>query len=127
MVVSDGSASDFNYVIGEKDDLIVILFYGRITSKELPVLHTCATKLEEKTQSIFLFNFRDVTAFHSGVHPFFVNFQKRLRETGKFIGVCGLQPEVRAVLMSAGIVRDSELYYNIPEAWKAVTRRKQVA
>lgn len=112
--------NEFKYVLGEKDDALLILFYGKMNSRELVELEKCKLEVADKPQKIIIMNFRDVTACMPAVHTFFVKFQKMFRDSGRLVGLCGLNPDVKFALLSSGIIRENEIYNNIPEAWQAL-------
>lgn len=114
---------DFKYVIGEKDDAIIILFYGKIGSRELVELEKCKLEIQDRPNKIFIFNFRDVEQILPAVHQFLVKFQMQLRENGKVLGLCSFKPDVKFSLLSSGIIREPECFNNIPDAWKALTHK----
>ena len=114
-------SNDFTYFFGEKDDLLLVLFQGKILSKDVPALEECETRILEKPQKIVLFFFRDVSVFFPGTHPTFTKMQKSIREKGKLIGICSLKPDIKAVLLQAGIIRESEIFNNIPSAWQKLS------
>jgi anti-anti-sigma regulatory factor len=116
---------DFKYSIGEKEEVVIILFSGKVTEAELPVLEKCAAGLAEWHQRIVLFDFKGVTAFSSSVHPFLVNFQLKIRSLGKFFGICGLRPEVKSSLEMSGIIRASEVFFDISDAWRVLASKAQ--
>ncbi|MEQ1875447.1 MAG: STAS domain-containing protein, partial [Bdellovibrionia bacterium] len=68
------------------------------------------------------FNFRDVPHFAAAAHPFLVEIQRDLRSQQRVFGLCGLRPEVRTTLTGAGIVRDGEIFNNVPVAWKRLKK-----
>jgi anti-anti-sigma regulatory factor len=117
----DSKEGDFKFVLGEKEDVLLVLFYGKITGREVPELEKCLNELKVKTQPIVLMNFRDVDLFLPGAHTFFALFQKTLRGQGKLLGISSLKPDVKTSLVQAGIVREAEIFNNIPDAWKALS------
>ena len=116
---------DFKYVLGEKEGVQLILFYGRINARVVPVLEECEKELKDKPHKILILNFHDVANLAPAAHIFFTKFQKTVRDAGKLLGVCGLRPDVKTSLLLAGIIRESELYNNIPDAWKALNLKLQ--
>lgn len=120
---SPSECNEFNYVFGEKEDVLLVLFQGGLSGKEVPLLEQCESELKTKSAKIIIFVFRDVPRFIPGAHPTFVRIQKNLRDSGKVIGNCNLSPEVKESLRVNGIVRGSEIYNSIPEAWKELKLR----
>ena len=124
--MSSGDGTDFNpktdfrYVMGEKPELVVVLFYGKISQRENEFLLEIEGLLKEKPQLILLLNFHDVAVLMPAAHKALAKFQKSLRDAGKFLGICSLNPEIKLSLLQAGIIRESELFNNIPDAWKTL-------
>lgn len=117
--------SMFKYVLGEKDDLLLVLFCGKIGAKEVPVLEECEGLIKEKPQPIVIISFRDLNALNPGSHATIARFQKTIRDEGKILGLCSIRPEIKTLLLSSGIIRENEIFNNIPEAWKALTVKLQ--
>src|ERR1700722_17466830 len=112
--------TDFRFVLGESGCVQLILLYGKIKAQAVPVLEECEQKLRDMPFKILLLNFHDVAFVMPAAHVFLAKFQKTLRDGGKLVGICGLRPEVKTSLLLAGIIRETELFNNIPEAWKAL-------
>ena len=108
----------FKYVFGEKDSLLLVILTGRVTGRETPLFEAFAEELCTKSQPIVLLNFRDIESFMPACFTQFAKLQKALREQKKLIGICSLKPEMKKSLLMAGIVRDAEVFNNIPDAWK---------
>src|SRR5438105_4820838 len=108
----------FKYVLGEKEDVVLCLFYGKLGAREVPILEQAEKELKDKPQGLILLAFRDLESFNPGAHQAFVQFQKALRDSGKLLGLCSLRPEVKKILMALGMIRDAEIFNNIPDAWK---------
>jgi anti-anti-sigma regulatory factor len=116
-------AKAFRFEYGDRGDVIVARFHGRIGSREVPTLEQWEAEISDKQNYVVLFDLSDVESFMPGAHTYFVNFQNRLRKKGKLLGICGLNKEVRVSLMAAGIIRENELYDNLPSAWSALEPR----
>jgi hypothetical protein len=39
------------------------------------------------------------------------------------IGLCGMKPDLKSSMILAGIVRENELFNNIPDAWSALSKK----
>jgi anti-anti-sigma regulatory factor len=117
--------SAFKYVLGEKDDLLLILLCGKIGAKEVPILEECELTSKDKPQPIVIISFRDLDSLNPGAHSAIAKFQKTIRDSGKILGLCSIKPEVKTLLLSSGIIRESEIFNNIPDAWKALTLKLQ--
>ncbi len=111
-------ADEFAYIFGEKDELLIVLLQGKIMSKDIATLEKCASEISEKSQKIVLFSFRDVPTFIPGAHSAFAKIQKQIRDAGKLMASCSMRPEIKIILLQSGIVRDAEMFNNIPEAWQ---------
>lgn len=126
---NDGSdfnpRTDFRFVMGEKPELVVVLFYGKIAAREIEFLQDIEKQLKEKTQPIILLNLRDVAVLLPAAHQFLAKFQKGIRDNGKLLGICGLHPDIKTSLLLAGIVREVEIFNNIPDAWKTLSSKHQ--
>ena len=116
---------DFKYVLGEKEDVVILMLYGKIGSREIPILEECEKELKSKSQKIIILNFHDVAVFMPAAHTFFAKFQKTFRDSGRLFGLCSLRPDIKSSLLLAGIIRESELYSNIPDGWKALNSKLQ--
>ena len=116
----DEVAHEFTYILGEKEDLLLVLFQGKFSHEAEPVLEKLDLEIQDKPQSIVLFVFRDVSGFMPGPHVNFAKTQKAIRDAGKLVGICSLKPEVRNILLKRGVVRESEIFNNIPDAWKSL-------
>ncbi len=114
-----------NIVTGEKDDTIVVLFIGQIRTQEAKDLEELAASILDKPQTCVLMSFRDTTQFLPGAHRTFVQIQTSLRKAGKAIAMTGFRPDIKTALLQGAIVRDSEIFNNIPEARKALKERVQ--
>lgn len=117
------ATSEFTYIFGEKDDLLIILLQGKITSKDVSLLDQCANEILEKNHKIVLFFFRDLLSFIPAAHPSFAKIQKTLREKNKLLGMCSLKPDLKMVLLQEGIIRESEIFNNLPDAWKKLSQK----
>src|SRR5438445_23216 len=104
---------EFTYVFGEKDELLLVLFQGPINPKMIPILENCENDIKTKNQKILIFVFRDVPTFMPGPHINLAKIQKVARDAGKLVGVCGLRPDIKSVLLGLGIVRENEIFNNI--------------
>lgn len=111
------SRTDFTYIFGEKDDLLLVLLQGELLAKDISALEQIESEIKEKSHKIVLFFFRDLSVFIPAAHAPFVKIQKALRDMGKLIGVCSLRPEIKLILLQSGIIRESEIFSNIPEGW----------
>ena len=115
---------EFKYVFGEKEELVIILFYGNLDAKAIPTLEKCGLELKEKTQPVVLLSFRELLSLKPPAHPDFAKFQKNIRDSNKRIGVCGFRPDVKELLVLKGIVRGGEIFNNVSEAWQALSQNK---
>jgi anti-anti-sigma regulatory factor len=115
--------TEFKIVTGEKDDTVIVLLFGQIRSQEVQELEKMQNFLIEKTQPTVIISFRDVVQFMPGAHPSFARIQTALRKAGKLITLCSFRPEIKSMLLQAGVVRESEMFNNIPEAWQALKVR----
>jgi anti-anti-sigma regulatory factor len=116
---------DFKIVTGEKENIIIILFIGQIRSQEVSDLEQLLVALIEKPQTSIILSFRDVTQFMPGAHGAFARIQTSLRKAGKLLAMASLKPEIKSALLSAGVLRESEVFNNIPESWQALKVRLQ--
>src|SRR5690348_1119131 len=100
---------DFKYVLGEKDDAMFILFYGKMGAKGATILETCQVELlsKDKKHKVLILNFRDVTGFMPAAHSAFAKFQKAFRDKGAMVAICGMKPDIKSALLLAGIVREN--------------------
>jgi anti-anti-sigma regulatory factor len=114
---------EFKYVIGEKDDLIIVLFYGDLSHRGVTQIEELEFLLKEKPNSFILLNFRDLNTMTPAVHIAFTKLQKTLRDSKKYIALCGIKPDIKHLLSVAGIIREAEVFNNIPDAWKTLTAR----
>lgn len=117
----------FKYVFGEKDEVVIVLLYGSIGSREVSQLEKLEDELKSKTPPLVVFNFRDLSAFHPAGFSVFARIQKTIRDSKKTLGLCGLKPDVKRMLSSAGIIRELEVYNNVPEAWIAIRSIRHAA
>jgi anti-anti-sigma regulatory factor len=96
--------NEFKYITGEKDQLLIILFYGQIRSQEAQILlEEVLTYIQSRSQKIVIFNFRDVTGFMPGAHAAFARVQATVRKEGKVLGLCSFRPEVKMALLQGGV------------------------
>ena len=116
---------EFKCVTGEKEGVVVVLFYGKIGSPEVPALEQLCVELKDKSQALIIFNFRDVPSLLPGAHAVLAKIQKTLRTARKNIALASLKPEVREGLLMAGVVREAELFNNVPEAWNSLKDKSQ--
>jgi anti-anti-sigma regulatory factor len=115
--------SKFTYIFGEKDDLLLVLLQGELRAQDISTLEQIEAEIKEKPHKIVLFFFRDLSVFIPAVHAPFVKIQKALRDMGKLIGICSLRPEIKLILLQSGIIRESEVFSNIPEGWNKLSLR----
>jgi len=113
----------FKVVTGEKEDTIIVLFLGQARSQEIPELEELMGFLLEKPQPSVIFSFRDVVSFLPGAHSSFAKIQSSLRKAGKLLALCSFKPEIKNALLLAGVIRESEIFNNIPECWQALRVR----
>lgn len=119
------SGHEFDYMFGNKEDLLIVLLQGKIAAKDLPVVEQCESEILEKTEHVILFFFRDVASILPAAFPTLARMQKAIRDKGKVVGICSLKPEIKTALLQAGIIRESEVFNNIPEAVKKIKARSQ--
>jgi anti-anti-sigma factor len=115
--------SEFKFVLGEKEDVIILLFYGDLDRENIPALELLEEQLKVKRQPFIIFNFRDLKEMTPAVHTNFARLQKTLRDSKKHIALCGIHPDVKRLLSITGIIRESEVFNNIPDAWAMLTAR----
>jgi anti-anti-sigma factor len=115
--------SDFKFVMGEKEDVVILLFYGHLDRDNAGVLEQLEEQLKVKSQPFIIINLRDLKEMTPAVHQQFAKLQKTLRDAKKYIGLCGIHPEVKKLLAIQGIIRESETFNNIPDAWQMLTSR----
>ena len=123
----DSNGEEFTYVFGEKGELLIVLFCGKMTGRSVEALERCEAELYQKPHQIILFSFRDVKGVMPAVHIALARIQKELRAKDKFIGLCSLHPEMKSSLLMSGIIRESEIYNNIAEAWKELSSLKHAS
>ena len=114
---------EFKIVTGEKEDTVIVLLIGQVRSQEVPQLDELQTFLLEKTQPTIIISFRDVTQFMPAAHGPFARIQAALRKAGKLITICSFRPEIKGILLQSGVIRESEMFNNIPDAWQALRVR----
>jgi len=119
--------NEFKIVSGEKDNTVIILFLGQIRSQEVPELESLLNVLAEKSQPTIIFSFRDVTQLLPGAHSTLAKMQATLRKAGKLLALCSIKPEIKTALLQAGVLRESEIFNNIPEGWQALKVRLREA
>lgn len=112
---------NFNYVLGEKDTVLLVILTGKITGRETELLEAMTEEISKKTQPIVIFSLRDLESFMPGGFIQFAKLQKGLRDQKRLIGIASLRPEIKKTLLMAGIIRESEIFNNIPEAWKKLS------
>jgi anti-anti-sigma factor len=115
--------SEFKYVMGEKEDVIILLFYGHLDRDNIPFLEQLEGQLKTKAQPFIIFNLRDLKEMTPAVHTNFARLQKSLRDAKKHIALCGIHPDVKRLLTITGIIRESEVFNNIPDAWQMLKDR----
>ncbi len=119
------AGQEFKFVTGEKENTIIILLFGQVRSQEVSELESLANFIVEKPQTSVIFSFRDITQFLPGAHSAWTKLQTSVRKSGKLLTVCSLRPELKSALLQAGVLRDSELFNNIPDCWQALKVRSQ--
>lgn len=117
--------SDFKIVTGEKEDIVIVLFIGQIRSQEVEELENLLVTLIEKPQPSIIFSFRDVTQFLPAAQSVFARIQTSLRKAGKLLALSSIKPDIKAALIQAGVLRESEVFNNIPESWQALKVKLQ--
>jgi anti-anti-sigma factor len=117
--------SDFEIVTGEKEDILIVLFIGQIRAQEVSELEGLLSMLIEKTQTSIIISFRDVTQFLPAAHGAFTRIQTSLRKAGKLLALASFRPEIKSMLLQAGVLRESEIFNNIPESWQAIKVKLQ--
>ena len=123
MAAKGSEENEFKIVSGEKEDTVIILFLGQIRSQEVPELETLMNTLVEKPQPSVIFSFRDVTQILPGAHATIAKLLSSLRKAGKLLALCSIKPEIKISLLQAGVVRESEIFNNIPEGWQSLRVR----
>jgi anti-anti-sigma regulatory factor len=121
--MAETNNTEFKIVTGEKDDTVIVLLFGQIRSQEVQELEKMQNFLVEKPQPTVIISFRDVNQFLPGAHGTFARIQTALRKAGKLITLCSFKPEVKNMLLQAGVIRESEMFNNIPDAWQALKVR----
>jgi hypothetical protein len=114
---------EFKIVTGEKDNTIIVLLLGQIRSQEVPELEGLLNFIVEKPQPSVIISFRDVTQFLPGAHSTWTKVQSGVRKSGKLLTVCSFRPEIKNLLLQAGVIRESEIFNNIPDCWQALKVR----
>lgn len=119
------SEVDLQYVLGEKDDLLIVLFTGQMSSRAVSVIENCLLEVQKRQQKVVLFSFRDVKSVMPGVHVALTKLQKTVRDEKRILGLCFLTNEARASLIMAGIIRESEIYASVADAWRILQSQLQ--
>ena len=113
---------EFEYVIGEKEDVVIILFQGRIGGREAPSFETLAEELKGKSQTNLIFDFRNVSHILPATNAMFAKFLRSLRDANKVVAFSSLKPDFKNIMI-AGIIKKSEIFNNIPDAWKKLSSK----
>ena len=112
------SETQFNYFVSAKGIFMVISMIGAVNDKTPQGLTPLQRDIENNGQAtVVIFNFRDLTDLSGDALQTLAQVQKDIRaRAGGEVRLCGLKPELRAKLLSRGIVRTSEIYDNLQVA-----------
>jgi len=124
---SESNGTGLQYVFGVKDELLLIVFSGKMTGRELPILEKFESEIQAKTQSIVLFSFKDVSSVMPAAHSTLTRVQKAIRDQGKVIGLCSLKVEYKKTLLMSGIIRESEIFNDPASALPELKARFEAA
>ena len=111
------------YVFGEKDNLLIVILCGSMNGKELSALEQCCGEIATKTQKAIILSFRDVSNIFPASFIALAKIQKTIRDSGRFVALASIKPELKTPLLFSGIVRESEMFNNIPDAWNNLVAR----
>ena len=119
---SDPKVAQLKYVFGEKGDVLIVLLTGRLTSRELPLLEKFEAELQGKTQKTVLLSFRGVNEILPAINVLMVRLQANLRSQQKRVALCELPAQGKKLLLMSGVIRESEIYNTVADAWKALNQ-----
>ncbi len=109
------------YSIKQDKDAVVVLFQGKFSAKEIPILEKMITELEGKKQRHIIFDFRRVSSCLT--YAAFHKILKSYRGANKVVALTSLKPEIKMMMVREGGARESEIYGSIPEALGSVSAK----
>jgi hypothetical protein len=122
MAVKEAPMEELSYSIGEKDDVIVVLFSGKIREQEIALLEKLPLELTEKAQPIIILDFKKVFVFQPEAYRALGQVLKTIRAANKIGGISDLHVDFKNTMLHAGILRESEVFRNVGDAWRNLSR-----
>jgi hypothetical protein len=113
---------ELSYSLGEKEDVIVILFSGKIRAQDIPALEQLHKELTSKPQPIFIFDFKKVYVFEPEAYRALGELLKSIRAANKIGGISDLHVDFKNTMLHAGIIRENEVFNNVGHAYKNLKR-----
>lgn len=104
---------EFNYLFAEQKEYCVISFLGAMNKGALVPLEECAKRVQECDGEYFVLNFREVPSVEKRVYRHLVKIQNVIRgEKISKLKVCGVNPNIKSLLIDDGIIRENEIVDN---------------
>src|SRR3989344_8533899 len=112
-----------DYLIAEKNQIIVISFVGEMTKDQVVSIERCTGEITAKSFSFAVLNFRDTKEIdHDALRPLNL-LQQSIRQKPAELRLCGLNPKMKEYLLVRGTIRDSETRDNLQEALKSMNQK----
>lgn len=115
------SAGSLRYFVAEQGPVQIVSFVGPMTRQNEGVVDQCAREILKRGASWVILNFRDVPVeIDRKIFRTLVQMQKVLREHPKMVRICGMHPDLYALLEENGVVRREEVFPNVAEILQSI-------
>lgn len=125
MIAQSGQLTYFlseKEVVAQKTNILLISLAGPINRTTAPVFEKLIEEVEKKSPGWVVLNLRDIgTTIERTQYPAFAKLQKTIRDKAAELRICSVHPELKKLLVDAGLIRTKELANNLPEALQSLT------
>jgi anti-anti-sigma factor len=109
-------------VASQKSVILLISLAGPINRATADVLDKLIEELEKRSPGWVVLNLRDIgSSIERTQYPAFAKLQKTVRDKGAELKICSVHPDLRSVLVDAGLLRVKEIANNLPEALQSLS------
>lgn len=107
----------FNYVLSQKNEMLVVRFQGDMTAVVLPGLEACRSEiLSKKEIRCVVLYFGEVQQISSDAIPLIAQIQREVRAKPADLRLVGLRESIRDRLVKMGVVRGMEVAEDLKAA-----------
>ncbi|OQW46833.1 MAG: hypothetical protein A4S09_02690 [Proteobacteria bacterium SG_bin7] len=113
--VDDGS-DIFQYLIAEKNKVLVVTLIGIMGARFEVEMLKCLRELDTTDFGLAIVNMRDVSGCDNYAINFMAQLKKVLRKKSTDIAICGVRPSIKDFLLAQGVLSKTEIFNNVKDA-----------